>query len=283
MIEDIFELIDKKFNIIQKTNNLCEYIFNEDNFLVSYVYKTFIEIFSEIFHYWEYNNCCLDVNDFLFDLGISQKGNTTSKTISLELSTNSQCYKFLQFLQNALDFSYEYYKKNYNLDKEFIAIQRKINYIIDKCQLQFFKDNGYYKLTDSTPIVRNVAQLTDEETALKLLSYNEVENANNIEHKRQILKYLANITEPITKGYSKKSGDKYELYNNLDFALNNFNIRHNNEKGEKKNNFINNINDSDLIKAYDDIFNLIVSVLALYKSEESFENIKRIRKDEFKK
>lgn len=276
---DIFDLMDKKFDLLNKTKNLSDYITKQKIFFLNSSFLSFFEIFSQIFHYWKYNDCYLSAKDLLQDLGIIKfikPINSNEKIMVFVLSNDTNCCMFLQFLQNALNFTSTYFK-DFGFEEKFKVIQGKILYIMGKMHYRFLRKNGYYTITDSSPIVRNVAEISDEETAFKLLSYNEVENANNIEHKRQILKYLANITEPITKDYDKKSGDKYELYNNLDFALNNLNIRHNNIKGKNENDFIKNVNECDLISYYDDTFNLIVSVLAMNNSEQSFNNIEKIR------
>lgn len=276
---DIFELMDKKFGLKSKTKNLAKYIYEERIFPWGYNKITFYELFSGIFHIWKYNNCYMDLNSMLKDLEIIEfeDSNMFGKNgPDFKLNTNIDCCVFLQFLINALKFAKKCYK-GYNYNIQFDTIEVKINYIMDKMNYQIIYSDGYYKIVDSSPIVRKVAECSDEETAYKLLSYNEVDNVNDIEHKRQILNYLANITEPITKGYDKKSGDKYELYNNLDFALNNLNIRHNNKQGKNENDFIKNINNSDLMDCYDDIFNLIVCVLALNNCEQSYINIAKIR------
>lgn len=276
---DIFELMNKKFNLLKKVCNIKDYIIKTEVFFWYNDFISFYDLFKKVFHKWEFNNCYSDLDEMLLELGIIKyiKNTYTGEYIcQFQLSTKEQCCNFLQLFYNALDFMSRNFE-NPKFSTEFKVIQNKIDYVIEKANLKFIFDKRHYLLTDNNPLISNVAEKSDEETALKLLSYNEVENANNIEHKRQILKYLSNITEPITKGYDKKSGDKYNLYNNLDFALNNLNIRHNNKIGKNENEFIKNVDASTLIKYYDDTFNLIVNVLTIHYNKQSFIDIENLK------
>lgn len=280
---DIFELMNKKFNLLKKVCNIKDYIIKTEVFFWNNDVISFYDLFKKVFHKWEFNNCYSDLDEMLLELGIIKyikNTYTCEYYYQFQLSTEEQCCKFLQLFYNALDFMSRNFK-NPNYSTEFKVIQNKIDYVIEKANLKFIFDKRHYLLTDNNPLISNVAEKSDEETALKLLSYNEVENANNIEHKRQILKYLSNITEPITKCYDKKSGDTYNLYNDLDFALNNLNIRHNNKIGKNENEFIKNVDESTLIKYYDDTFNLIVNVLTIHYNKQSIINIENL-KNKFK-
>ena len=70
---------------------------------------------------------------------------------------------------------------------------------------------------------------------------------------------------------------------NISFALNNFNIRHNNITGAKANEFIKNINDKELIVLYDKTYFLMLIAFRLIALKEFEEDIEDIKKSKFKK
>ena len=250
---DIFEELNKKFNIVEKTRNLSNYIIEEKEINLYGNYISFYDLLDRVFHYWELNNNYKNLDDMLCDMQILNHEevyylNDCSDTRNFIIKDEMQCYKFLQFLKNSLNFLEKYLKNNYK--EIFNALEIKIKSIVNQVNLDFTYDQskGYYKLIENKQLVREIADKSCKDVAIRLYEYNAIDNKNNLEKKKEILFYLATITEPITKTYKKKAGDIYDLYHILDFALNNFHIRHNNKSGKNKKELVARMSDEELEK-----------------------------------
>lgn len=284
---DIFEELNKKFNIVEKTRNLSNYIIEEKEINLYGNYISFYDLLDRVFHYWELNNNYKNLDDMLCDMQILNHEevyylNDCSDTRNFIIKDEIQCYKFLQFLKNSLNFLEKYLKNNYK--EIFNALEIKIKSIVNQVNLDFTYDQskGYYKLIENKQLVREIADKSCKDVAIRLYEYNAIDNKNNLEKKKEILFYLATITEPITKTYKKKAGDIYDLYHILDFALNNFHIRHNNKTGTKKKAYIASLTDEELIKIYDKVYDLILEVLSIEYAKNSLSGLTGL-KDKFDK
>ena len=197
--------------------------------------------------------------------------------IRFKIGNEEQCYRFLQLIINAVKFLQD----ENNWYSALKVVEFKVKDIVQKANLDFLFDNdlGYYKLIENKPLVRQIAERTNGKLAYKLYEYNAIDNRQNAEKKRSILLYLADYTEPITKGYNR-AGDIGNLYKVLDFALNNCDVRHNNKEGSKKNNFVSELTDEQLVEVYDRIFDLFLQVLSIENTSKSLDYIEEI-KDKF--
>lgn len=278
---DIFAELDKKFNIVNKTRNLSRYLTSEYVFNVNGSLESFYQLFQNSFHNWHLNDNYSDLDSMLVDSGIGYKHYDFvygEDVVDLQTDNEEQCYIFLQFHMNALEFLKEEYKRFW-LSKEFASVENKILSIVNKVNLSFIYDNQkkYYKLCENKQLVREIAQNTDEHIARLLYEYNSVDIKNNIDEKKSILVNLATYTEPITKAYTKNSGDIYELFDNLDFALNNFHIRHNNLEGKKKKDYLLTLNEKQRIELYDATYDLILATLSQSQNQASLDKIKGLK------
>lgn len=277
---DVFAELDKKFDIVKKTRTLCNYLTDEYVFFIYCKYSTYFKLLYKSFHKWELNRGYSDLNDFLVDAGVAIKLDLTNKDVDIRFSINNEddCYVFLQIIKNSLEFMYTEYNE-LGCDSLFKAIEGKINYIIEKVNLTFIYDEQkkYYKLIENKPLVREIAQNTDIVCASLLYEYNAVGIKDDVDKKKEILVNLATYTESITKSYINTSGDVYELFNNLDFALNNFHIRHNNLDGKNKKDYLLTLNEKQRIELYDATYDLILAVLNQNQTRVPLEKIKRLR------
>ncbi|WP_195318140.1 hypothetical protein [Weissella cibaria] len=102
----------------------------------------------------------------------------------------------------------------------------------------------------------------DEETALAMLQYMHYSNKEDVSAKRQILKRLADYYE---------RGKKQGLVNdNLGFAFNNLNIRHDNDRQIKK-------SDKEMIELYDATYREVVYYLLDKSHKQYADKIKELK------
>lgn len=274
---DIFAELDKRFDILEQTANLGTCILTKDDFEEGYQYKTFYSVFDDIFDMWPLNNNFVYLDDMLKELKLLET--TNYDTIRFYLQDEQSCYAFLQFFKNAFSFALDHFIKNQRYTQRIRGLLNKLDTIADKANLQFiyYRDKQYFKLAEIKSLTKSIAEKQKPEIAVKMYEYHLLDNKNNIAKKREILLALAHETEVITKTYTKTSGDIYDLYDNLDFALNNFNIRHNNVDGKKKQDAFVQLNDTEVLELYDYTYDLIVAVLNQNATTESLNKISNIR------
>lgn len=108
------------------------------------------------------------------------------------------------------------------------------------------------------PINKNlenaVSHAPNEKTAIDMIEYTQIGNKGNLEAKKQILKKLADAFEP-ERQILEKSG-YYSLATDLGFLFNSIDIRHNNKKGPKEYNFVNEMSIPTLEKWYNYTYDL---------------------------
>ncbi len=278
---DIFSELDKKFNIVAKTKNLSQYLNDEQEFNFRGNEKTFFELFAIAFHKWPLNDNYANLESMVEDLEIATitKGYDDELYVEFVLTNEIQCYKFLQLVKNAVKFMKLEYK-TFGYNEVFDAVENKIDSIVQKANLDFILDQqkGYYKLIENKPMVRQIAEQTNEEIAYRLYEYNALENKMNKYKKKEILFFLATYTESITKSYKKSQGDIHDLYDSLDFALNKFNVRHDNTKGKKKVNYTSKLTDVEQINLYDKIYDLFLGVLNIQNTTKSLKDIMELKR-----
>lgn len=276
---DIFAELDKKFNIVDKTSNLCEFLVQTYHFEIGFDTKTFYGVLKENFHGWHLNNNFKNLDDMLGELSFAKLiGPKYERKISFIIKDENDCYAFLQFIKNANEYLLKKYSTK-RVESEFRAVNDKINNIIERVNLKFIYDEQkkYYKLVENKTLVREIAQNTNATCASLLYEYNAVEIKDDVDKKKAILVNLATYTEPITKAYTKNSGDIYELFDNLDFALNNFHIRHNNLEGKKKKDYLLTLNEKQRIELYDATYDLILATLSQSQNQASLDKIKGLK------
>lgn len=102
--------------------------------------------------------------------------------------------------------------------------------------------------------------IEDPKTAIEVLEYNHYKLKGDLNQKQKILISLGNYIEPILKDRAVKA--KYaDLFSDVSFLLNNFNIRHNNKAGKNAKEFIITAPDATLELWYDRAYNMILSVI----------------------
>lgn len=112
--------------------------------------------------------------------------------------------------------------------------------------------------------------------AMDVWHYEHSSMKGNIEQKRAVLQELGSFVEP----YLGKMENV--LRDNVGFLLNNLNIRHNNLKGAKANDFVQSLMPADLELWYDKAFVLILRMIIVKNQESLLNEVDTLRKT-FKK
>lgn len=231
---DLFEILDKKFDIKQQVDGLNKMMFSENVSLYGGRYRTFAYMFnSELFRQWEYNQGRLSLGEILQDLNMLKY---IDATLPKPIANEHEAHLALQLDLNIVSYAKKHKKVFvdylWNDEKFFNEIGKKISYIFDKCNLKCVKHpkEDYYLIAPLDEKTQAVAEKTDENTAFLICEYNSILLKGNVDRKREILKLLSNKIEPIIKSRQSngKADFEYKVFNDLAMVFNNFEIRHSN-------------------------------------------------------
>lgn len=179
-------------------------------------------------------------------------------------------YNFIFYFDNMYFFassSREYYLEH---------IHRVIEVIGYK---EVYKD-GFYIFVPKDNVSMSVSELETipEKISYKIIEYNHHSMKGDIERKHHLLNIFANILEPKRK--ELENIDKV-LTNDLFYAFNNFNIRHNNvdvDAGTKYKKVIAMMTDKELETWYDEVYQMSLLAFMLLENDKRKQDFDLLKK-----
>ena len=219
------------------------------------------------FHNWKYRGRFLDTNDIIMELEISD--------YHFDTDTNMErLITYIEFIINMLylikDYSFDdYYLKTINMLKENINnLLEDLNYEIyiskDEQLIIIEKDNIVSAIAEVIPEISN-----------DVIEYRRVILKGNIEAKQAILKKLSNKVEPLKNKF--KNTEYKNMIEDVNFLLNNLNIRHNNLEGNKRQEYTVNMSYEDLEKWYDRTYDAILGLIIIDRYVDLKDDLKELR------
>ncbi len=150
-------------------------------------------------------------------------------------------FLFSEFLIALFDEMEKFYHMTIELDahRQMETIQNNIKIFVDKSNHELVDagEHGFIIVEKNKTASQAVEFIDDQTTAIEVLEYNHYKLKGDLNQKQKILISLGNYIEPILKDRAVKA--KYaELFSDVSFLLNNFNIRHNNKAGEMQRNLL---------------------------------------------
>ena len=268
---DIFEEIDKKFDLKKKIQNLSKLLLEKNYFVYGGYYCSFERMFDlNHFKKWEYSYACDDLEDLKMELGLIYDENGFCPQNDIE------AIKFLQFAVNMAVYAETKIKEddysNVRDKNDFFEIfKNRFMYILSKINqkaVEHPKEN-YYLIVPCNDKTKRCADLqTDVNVAFLFYEYTSSLLKGNIDRKRRILKELSNVYEPIIKTNKKlyPNGPVHDIFDKLGQILNNFNIRHNNSDPKIKGYYkpeLDNFTQREYEEIYDACYDLILNATLL--------------------
>lgn len=122
-----------------------------------------------------------------------------------------------------------------------------------------------------------IEDIDDKPAARAILEYNRVDNKRNLKEKRELLVRIARYLEPTLKDKDLKEPRK-SLSDDINFALNNFNIRHNNDAGKSANVLLPELTSQMLEIVYDDLYRAMLLFFEFEKYAPGSERFVKLRK-----
>lgn len=173
------------------------------------------DLISMNFESIHFRGTCLDLEDFNQQYGFNFVKQPQEFNIDYLVSFCEYVYNFvLAFHDNFF----------FNSGSKMFYIQH-INKVIDAIGYMKSEDDGFVIFVEKNQAAISVSEIVPKEISYKVISYNHYSMRGDIDGKKAILLILANQLEPQEKKLNQIDATfKSELF----FALNNFNIRHNN-------------------------------------------------------
>jgi hypothetical protein len=134
-------------------------------------------------------------------------------------------------------------------------------------------------IIEKNPAAISAAEISEPETAKKIIQYNHYTLKGDIETKKTILISLANEIEPRKKELEKINPS---LSNDLFFMFNNVNLRHNNVEPTNKTHykpFVANMDKNTLESWYDETYQMILLAKLLLDNVARTSNIKILKEN----
>jgi len=246
-----------------------EYLFSEDSILPPKYTALSLEkyINRNIFRALPMRRTFVETGDLRNALGISAG--------QLD-GTFEKLFLFSEFLIALFDEMEKFYHMTIELDahRQMETIQNNIKIFVDKSNHELINagKHGTIIVEKNKTASQAVEFIDDQTTAIEVLEYNHYKLKGDLNQKQKILISLGNYIEPILKDRAAKA--KYaELFSDVSFLLNNFNIRHNNKAGGNAKEFIITAPDATLELWYDRAYNMILSVIL---AKQNFEFSKEL-------
>ena len=157
-------------------------------------------------------------------------------------------------------------------------IQEQIGTAIERMEfMEIYQGNLISYVPKNTSAITVAEIIDDDDSSYKILFYNHHSLSGDIEGKKEILLKLANLFES-RKSEAKGVCDK--VSENLRFAFNNFNIRHNNIDPSSKSyqEFFAKLSDSEKEELYDDTYQLCLEFFITLDNKDKIKKFEDIRR-----
>ncbi len=276
--QDIFTLMKNKFDIYKEVNkiillfsiNLIEY---HDSYTVStnYTIEEFVD--EMLFKSWKQRGFYFNCDEIKQDLGIKFK---YTKEDSFD-----DCIKLLEYYNNLIYLVVKkyniYQQSDCDVKDDFYILMENMKKLLDYINHDIHVNEKEEKvlLIPKNPVATAVAEISSEETALAILMYNHLSLKGDLEQKRNLLNSIYREYEPLftssLEGYN-------DFLNKTNALFNNLHIRHNNKTKKDNKNTIINLDEKELEKWYDELYQLMLFCVLIKDNLERKSNV-----DEFLK
>lgn len=277
MRRNIFDLMNDKEIDVRREYIRIYKLFERDYFYNDYGSKITIASYIEekFWKDWDRRGRYISLADMLSSLKIKDKEGLRENTVEclllyIEVIINLIEMSGLKNVKKSCDIYYKCNWKIYKLLQENIErLLEDLNYEVkvlsDKTLIIVEKDMLLSAVAETNP---NVAD--------KVIEYRRFILKGKIEDKREILNLLSNEIEGMKPIFKKTTYSN--LMDDVQFMLNNFNIRHNNLNGKNKKEYISNLDCDELEKIYDQIFDMILGLFVIDKYLKNKNNIDDLKK-----
>jgi len=281
--KNIFELLSENFDVVYEIRTIWRLFKNDVQIMIPNdpIYETYHGIFilncvdSYIFKNWKSRNRCISSSDMMNRLGINDRMINTISSLSNEVII------VLEFIENMIrQCDIVIINNRFNFTNNYPILKENITLFLEHFgyETYYLEDDEQVIIIEKNPAATSTAEISEPETAKKIIQYNHYTLKGNIEAKKAILISLASEIEP-----KKKELEKFNpsLSDDLFFMFNNMNLRHNNVEPNDKNYkpYIANMDNSTLESWYDETYQMVLLAKLLLDNVARMTNIKTLKKN----
>ena len=250
--QNIFEILKNSYNVSKEMNKIRELFYNKmifsryenDKYSIEEIFE------SKFLKTWKQRGsflCCAEIRGEL--------------NLPDYYQYEDDIIKALEYAENIIYLitknSYYLEQNGFNISKNFSLLTENIDILLEYLNYEKYiiKEQEMVLLVPKNPAATAVAEISSKETALAILKYNHSALKGDLDGKRNLLYQISLEYEPLLKNPINGFNDFFEKTNNL---LNNLHIRHNNQNKEDNKNLIINIDEKELEKWYDELYQLLL-------------------------
>ncbi len=231
--------------------------------------ESLVDYISRHFMLFPYRGTCLDLEEFDEKYGFDFIKYPKHLDVDYLVSFCEYLYNLLVGMNNATMGRFDGVGRDINYSNFLF----QINAVIDELEYMRTSDGDFFIFVKKSPAAIAVAEseMIPNELSYRVLEYNHQKLKGNLEQKKQIILQIASIIEAKEKGLINIAPG---LKDNLSFALNNLNIRHNNIDNEGKHykDVIAEMSGEKLEQLYDDTYNMcLLAILEIEYNERKVE------------
>lgn len=277
MRRSIFDLMNDNEIDVKREYIRIHKLFEEDTFYSRYSYISIYEYIDRyFFENWDKRGRCLSINDMFTSFNIRNKQGLYDDTIEklllyIEVIINLIRISDIEILTEE-DEDYKYCSWNIKelLDENINGLLEDLNYEIKEMS------DGELVIVEKDLVLSAVAE-TNKNVSDKVIEYRRFILKGKVKSKREILNLLANEIEGMKQTFK---GTTYSnLMDDVQFMLNNLNIRHNNLSGKNKKEYVVNLSRTKLEKLYDQTFDMILGLFVIDKYIKDKNEIDELKKN----
>lgn len=272
MRKSIFDLMSNKEIDIEREFIRIRKLFEKEHFYGIYSIKTYIDDYY--FQKWKRRGRFLSLNDLFTSLGIKDSEGLKDNTLEYLLMYIEIIVNMLKLgeISNINSNTYRY--EDFNMEI-YVLLKENIETLLEDLNYEIkVKNNQEYIIVEKDMLLSAVAE-SNEDICNDIIEYRRFSLKGNILEKRNLLKLLANKVEGMKNLFK---GTTYNnMFEDIQFMLNNFNIRHNNVQGKNRKEYIVNLNDEELEQLYDKTFDMILGLFVINDYLNEKENLKELK------
>lgn len=272
MRKSIFDLMSNKEIDIEREFIRIRKLFEKEHFYGIYSIKTYIDDYY--FQKWKRRGRFLSLNDLFTSLGIKDSEGLKDNTLEYLLMYIEVIVNMLKLgeISNINSNTYRY--EDFNMEI-YVLLKENIETLLEDLNYEIkVKNNQEYIIVEKDMLLSAVAE-SNEDICNDIIEYRRFSLKGNILKKRNLLKLLANKVEGMKNLFK---GTTYNnMFEDIQFMLNNFNIRHNNVQGKNRKEYIVNLKDEELEQLYDKTFDMILGLFVINDYLNEKENLKELK------
>lgn len=261
MRKSIFDIVSESMDLKTEVHRIIKMSSVEDVLCVDkYSYKTLFKfVDAYCFQKWKSRGHCISVNDFLYALHYEQLKKSAEVDVNSMLTLVELVYNFWYLTNDKFDEDYDlkWCGNYYHLQDVMNDLLSQYNH-----KAYYAEETEQVFVIEDKEDVTAVAEIINQELALDIIKYNHRTLQGDIDTKKAILLRLGSELEPKRKQLHDLNS---KLEDNLFFALNNLNLRHNNRSKKDKNykEYVAKMRKDRLEKWYDEVYQMMLLAFLL--------------------